>query len=246
MLAKRYVLLMSVLCSVACSQLSPFEKRDRDATNIHLQLGQHYLTMNMLDIAKENLEQALKDDSSNTLAHNTLAVLYNRIGEYDNARSEFEKALDLAPDDMGVQNNFGQFLCDRGELSRGMTLLDKAGSNPLNRNPWLALTNAGYCQLKMQQKTQAEAYFKQVLQINANYAPALLAMQKISFERSDLWAAKGYWQRALNVGEQSPESLLIALKTERALGNVELAKEYQRLLVEKFPLSVEAKQNQLQ
>ena len=32
------------------------------------------------------------------------------------------------------------------------------------------------------------------------------------------------------------------MQTERALGNVELAKEYQNLLLEKFPLSDEAKQ----
>jgi type IV pilus assembly protein PilF len=31
------------------------------------------------------------------------------------------------------------------------------------------------------------------------------------------------------------------MQTERALGNEELAKEYQNLLVEKFPLSNEAK-----
>jgi type IV pilus assembly protein PilF len=31
------------------------------------------------------------------------------------------------------------------------------------------------------------------------------------------------------------------VQTERALGNAELAKEYQNLLLEKFPLSAEAK-----
>jgi type IV pilus assembly protein PilF len=245
MLIKRNAFIISLLSAavVACSSLSPFEKQDLDAANIHLQLGQHYFNMNMLDVAKENLELALKDDSSNIAAHNTLAVLYNRIGQKDKAKDEFARALDLAPDDLGVQNNFGQFLCDRGDFKGGMELLNKAGFNPLNRQQWLALTNAGYCKLAQQQKAEAETYFKQALQVNDSYPPALLAMQKLSFQRNDLWSAKGYWQRSTKAGEQNLESLSIAVQTERALGNNELAKEYQRLLLEKFPLSNEAKQS---
>lgn len=245
MLAKSNLIIICALSAmvIACSSLSAFEKRDQDAANIHLQLGQHYLNMNMLDIAKENLELALKDDSSNVQAHNTLAVLYNRIGQYNNAREEFNTALNLASDDLGVLNNFGQFLCERGEFKQGMELLNKAAFNPLNRQQWLALSNAGYCAVAMNNKTEAENYFKQALQANETYAPALLAMQKISFQRNDLWAAKGYWQRSLKVGEQNPESLFIALKTEHALGNKAIAKEYQRLLTETFPLSHEAKQS---
>jgi type IV pilus assembly protein PilF len=92
---KRNALIFLTISAIitACSQLSSFEKHDLDAANVHLQLGQHYLAMNMLDIAKENLELALKEDSSNVPAHNTLAVLYNRIGQPENAKEEFEKAL---------------------------------------------------------------------------------------------------------------------------------------------------------
>ena len=123
-----------------------------------------------------------------------------------------------------------------------MALLTKAISTQLNDRQWLALTNAGRCQLAMKQQQSAKAYFKQALILNNTYAPALLEMQKISYQNGEYWAAKGYLQRYLSVASHTSGTLWFAMLTERALGNTALAKEYQNLLVEDFPLSDEAKQ----
>jgi type IV pilus assembly protein PilF len=147
----------------------------------------------------------------------------------------------LTPDDLGVQNNLGRFLCDHGEAQRGMALLEQAGTNPLNEKQWLALTNAGRCQLTLRQPQKAKAFFKQALAMNESYAPALLEMQKISYQNAEYWPAKAYLQKYLSVAPHTSESLWFALQTEQALGNNELANEYKKLLLEKFPLSNEAK-----
>ena len=125
--------------------------------------------------------------------------MYEKLNQSDEAKDHYETALDLTPDDLGVQNNFGRFLCEHGELEEGMALLSEASSNPLNDRQWLALTNAGRCQLSMGQKQQAENYFRQALQLNNTYAPALSEMQKIAYEKGDFWAAKGFLQRYLGV-----------------------------------------------
>jgi len=227
------------LTLIACTTAQ--EKKDANAADIYLQLGIRYLSMNKLEIAKENLERALKNDSDNAQAHNALAVLYERLNQFPEAKDQYESALKLTPDDLGVQNNFGRFLCDHGEAQKGMELLDQAATNPLNEKPWLALTNAGRCQLTMGQPQKGKAYFKQALQVNESYAPALLEMQKISYQNAEYWPAKHYLQKYLSVADHTPESLWFAIHTERALGNNELANEYQNLLLEKFPLSNEAK-----
>ena len=226
---------------IACASTGENSVKSGGSENVHLQLGVRYLSLNKLEIAKENLQQAIKDDSGNTQAHNALAFLYEKLNQIDEAQDHYETALDLAPDDLGVQNNFGRFLCERGEFEDGMALLEKASSNPLNDRQWLALTNAGRCQMAMEQKQKAEAYFRQALQLNNAYAPALLEMQKIAYQNGDFWAAKGNLQRYLGVASHTPETLWFAAQTERALGNNELANEYKNLLLEKFPLSNEAK-----
>lgn len=212
-----------------------------DSGDIHLQLGVRYLSMNKLELAKENLLLALKSNSGNAQAHNALAFLYEKLNQNDSAKQHYETALGLAPDDLGVQNNLGRFLCERGELEAGMALLAQVSSNPLNDRQWLALTNAGRCQLSLGQKQQAENYFKQALQLDNSYAPALSEMQKIAYQNGDFWAEKGYLQRYLSVASHTSETLWFAAFTERALGNRELAREYKTLLLEKFPLSKEAK-----
>lgn len=235
----RFVLGLFVTTLVACG-LASSTKSD-NSEDVHLQLGVRYLSMNKLELAKENLLLALKNNSDNTQAHNALAVLYEKLNQPDKAKDHYQIALNLTPDDLGVKNNFGRFLCEHGEFEEGMALLSEASSNPLNDRQWLALTNAGRCLLSKGQKQQAETYFRQALQLNNTYAPALSEMQKVAYQNGDFWAAKGFLQRYLGVAEHTPETLWFAAQAERALGNKELAGEYKNLLLEKFPLSNEAK-----
>jgi len=230
---------LCMLVLTAC--VTSTERKQEDAANIYLQLGVRYLTLNKLEVAKENLERALNDDSSNVQALNAMAFLYEKLNKYDDARKYYETASSLAPDDLGVQNNFGRFLCNRGDFQKGMTLLTAVSVNPLNDQQWLALTNAGRCQLALKQTQKAKTYFKQALQVNPAYAPALLEMQKISYQNGEYWAAKGYLQRYLAVADYTSESLWFAILTERELGNESEAIKYQNLLLEKYPLSNEAK-----
>jgi type IV pilus assembly protein PilF len=235
----RLALVLFVTALAACS--STGSSKDDNSDDIHLQLGVRYLSMNKLELARENLLLALKDNSGNVQAHNALAFLYEKLNQPGNAKEHYETAQGLAPDDLGVQNNFGRFLCEHGEFEEGMALLVQASSNPLNDRQWLALTNAGRCGLGMGQKAQAENYFRQALQLNSAYAPALSEMQKIAYEKGDYWAAKGFLQRYLGAAGHTAETLWVAAQAERALGNKELANEYKKLLLEKFPLSNEAK-----
>lgn len=240
-LSKVFKLLAVVLCVLGLAACASAEKKKAEV-DVYLQLGVRYLSMNKLEVAKENLEHVLAMDSNNVQAHNALGFLYEKIERYPEAREHYQTAFKLSPDDLSIQNNFGRFLCERREYDQGVALLTKAIANLLNDRPWLALTNAGLCQLGMGQQQKAKAYFKQALQVNGNYAPALLEMQKISYQNREYWLAKSYLQRYVSVGPQTAESLWIAAQTERALGNNGLANEYQTELLEKFPLSNQARQ----
>ena len=231
--------LAAVLTS--CSIWTENTAKNDSSASIYLQLGVRYLDMNKLEVAKENLQLALDKEPNNAQVHNAFAFLYEKLNDYDSAKVHYEKALNAAPDDWSVQNNFGRFLCDRGEYKSGMALLMQAISTQLNDRQWLALTNAGRCQLATKQTQSAKAYFKQALLLNEAYAPALLEMQEISYQSGDYWAAKAYLQRYLSVAEHTSGTLWFGMQTERALGNAALSKEYQNLLLEKFPLSEEAK-----
>jgi len=219
-------------------------EKKKQLADIYLQLGVRYLNLNKLESAKENLEKVIEQEPKNVQAHNALGYLYERIERYPEAKGHYQKALDLAPDDISIQNNFGRYLCERREFNEGTQLLNKAVANLLNDRAWIAMTNLGLCQLGMGDQQKAKHYFKDALQLNPNYAPALKEMQKFSYQSGEYWAAKGFLQRYLQQASHTPDTLWIAAQTEQALGNLNLADEYRRELLDKFPLSPEAKQIQ--
>lgn len=232
------VLLSSLLTACSWFSSGPAEK----PTEVYMQLGVRYMELNKLDLAKQNLQKALEKDSNNVKAHSALAFLYEKLNKLDDAKQHYETALNLSSDDIGVQNNYGRFLCERRQFDKGMVLLTQAFSNMLNDRQWLALTNAGRCQLGMGNREQAITYLKQALDQNGQYTPALLEMQKISYQIGDYRASEDYLQRYLSEANHTPETLWVGIQTEQALGNLSLANEYRNLLLEKFPNTNEARQ----
>lgn len=225
----------------SCGSLAAKSENTKQQAEIHLQLGVRYMDLNKLDSAKENLLLSIDEDSSNPQTHNALAFLYEKLQKYNDAEDEYETALDMRPDDFGIQNNFGRFLCEHGDAEKGLALLDAAINNPLNDRKWLALTNAGRCLQSQGRNQEAEGYLRQALEAKNDYAPALAAMQKISYQKKEFWAAKGYFDRYLSVAAPTAEMLYLAILTEDAVSHSDRAKDYEQSLLEKFPASSEAK-----
>jgi type IV pilus assembly protein PilF len=236
----QFIVLLLAMTLPACSWFSnsPTEK----PTDIYLQLGIRYMDLNKLELAKENLQKALEKEPNNARAHSALAFLYEKINHLDEAREHYETALGLSSDDIGIQNNYGKFLCDRRQFERGLGLLAQATSNLLNDRQWMALTNTARCHLGLGQRPQAVALLKQALDMNGQYSAALMEMQKISYQMGEYKAAEDYLQRYLGGAKHTPDTLWVGLQTEQALGNLSLANEYRALLLDKFPNSNEAKQ----
>ncbi len=250
MLPNRLRLTLRLLCclllAVSLLGCAGDAEKKKELADIYLQLGVRYLNLNKLESAKENLEKVIDQEPENVQAHNALGYLYERIARYPEAKRHYQKALDLAPDDISIQNNFGRYLCERREFDEGARLLNQAVANLLNNRAWIAMTNLGLCQLGMGDQRKAKNHFKDALQLNPNYAPALKELQKFSYHSGEYWAAKGYLQRYLQQASHTPDTLWIAVQTEQALGNQNLADEYRRELLDKFPRSPEAKQIQAQ
>jgi type IV pilus assembly protein PilF len=236
----RIVLILFTLLLASCSWFS--DKNEEKPSDVYLQLGVRYMDLNRLEIAKENFEKAIEKDNGNAKAHSAMAYLFEKINHYDDARKQYQTALDLSPDDVGIQNNFGRFLCDRREFDKGLSLLKRATDNLLNDRQWIGLTNAARCYLGKGQREKATILLRQALDMNSQYPPALSEMQKISYQIGDYQASKEYLHKYLAQANHTPETLWIAHQTEQVLGNHSLANEYRTLLLDKFPLSNEAKQ----
>lgn len=240
------IILFSFFITACISSSGSKEKlTDEQEALLYLRMGTRYLEIGMLALAKENLEIAEGIDRDNVKIQNSLAAMNEQLKEYDEAKFHYQKAVELDGSDFSVKNNFGHFLCERGDYKAGVSLLTQALKLPLNNRKWFAYTNIGLCELRAGDREKAEYNFRSALQINKIYAPALLEMQKISYYSDKYMSARAFLQRYLSVASHTPETLWFAVQTEQQLGNEKAAKGYEDQLLGVFPLSKQARQLKL-
>ncbi len=237
------IILLSILVN-ACvsSNSSKSSLSNKEEAKLYLRMGVRYLEMDMLKIAKENLETAESIDPNSATIHNSLGALYERLKMFSDARQQYQKAVALDADDAAAKNNYGRFLCERGNYEEGMELLNEALALPLNNRKWFTYTNIGRCELRNGKKGLAEANFRKALQANKYFSPALFEMQKISYLSKKYMSARAFLERYLSVATHNASTLWYAVQTERALGNKKLAESYMEKLNALFPTSKEAQQ----
>ncbi len=232
--------LLACLELVACSGSPPKDPNERSATELYMLKGVQYMEHGRLDVAQQDLQHAVELDDHNVEAHNALGVLYGRLGQPQAAEEHFKRALSLDENNLSVANNYGRMLCAQGKSEQAMKLFRSAFESRLYATPWLALTNAGICAINTGAKADGEAYLRKALDANPSFAPALLEMAKLSQANGAHLSARGFLQRFESAAEPTPESLLIGVQTEQALGNFNDADQYLDKLQRLFPDSKEA------
>lgn len=239
-----YALLIAAVLVTACASSAQREdvRSDEKAARINVQLGARYLDQGNLELASIKLERALKQDPRLATAHWTYALLQIRLGRPKMAERHFRKAIELDPEDSLAHNAYGAFLCDAGRLSEAQGQFEQALANPLYDRPETALTNAGVCALKESNAKKAEDYFRQALDKNPRFAPALYEMARLTYEQHNYAQTRDYLGRYEKAAGHNAHTLWLAVQTETELGNRSAAGSYALQLKHKYPDSREAAQ----
>jgi len=233
------VSLLGTACSPVATQRDSGDGSQTPA-EINTQLGIEYMRQGMYEASLEKLEKALRQDPSLPVAHSSIAILYEQLGETELADKHYRKAYNLNPKDPMVLNNYGQYLCRNGRLDEADEMFRKALQDPLYRYPEMILTNAGLCADKRPDIELAEKYFRQALQKNPSFQPALRQMVRTSFARQQYLATRAYLQRLQELAPLTPEFLWIGVRAESALGDQNASSSYALLLKNQFPESEQA------
>lgn len=238
----RIVALSLLLAVGGCASTSDsqFGAQPKEAAQLNAQLGAQYLRNDRLQLAKSKLDKALMQDSKNADAHAVYALLSMRLNQPEQARDHFETALDLRSGDPQILNNYGTFLCDQGDHEAGIDSFLRAAENPLYETPSYAYANAGRCALGAGQVDVAQAHLRHALELDPRLASALYDLARLEFQRGRLERARSYIERYHEVATPAPESLWLASRVERALGNRANADEYGKRLLREFPDSPQA------
>jgi type IV pilus assembly protein PilF len=216
------------------------DKDRRRAAELNTQLGREYMTRGQYEIALEKLKKATESDNGYAPAHTLLAVLYETLGEDENAGKHFEAAVRADPDNGDVNNNYGAFLCRTGRPERVDRYFLTALDDPFYQTPAVALANAGACAVQRGDLAQAETYLRQALAYDPDFPDALLSLAALNYEQGELLRARAFLQRFDGVAEMTAESLLLGYRIETGLGNPRDATLYRSELIQQFPSAPEA------
>lgn len=212
----------------------PTEPDLREAARTNTQLGTEYARQGNFDLALEKLKRAVEQDPGYAPAQGAIALVYARRGDDSKAESHFRRALSLDSKDSFARNNFAVFLCGRGKVREGEKLLLETARDRQYTAPEAAWTNAGIC-VRRDDPEKSEQYFREALNANGNYAPALLEMADLAAQKKDWLRVRAFLQRRDRLAPATAQSLLLGLQAERALGDDEAAATLQRRLRSEFP-----------
>ena len=210
------------------------------AAQTHTQLAAAYMKQGRLKEADEALHKALGFDDKYIPAHTMLGILNWRIDRLPQADKEFRAAIALDPSNGDTNNNYGQFLCETGKPQDAMRYFKRALADPFYRTPELANANAGTCLLGGSDYADAEPYLRKALELDPDFASALLGMARLDYRKGEAFQARGYLQRFESAGQATPESLLLGYQIAIRLGDKETAANYSSRLQDQFPNSAQA------
>lgn len=191
----------------------------RNRARIHTELAAAYFDRGNMGVALEELRTAIEADPTYAPAFNVLGLVHMELRENAVAQQHFERALRLSPNDPDINNNYGWFLCETGREEQSIGYFLAALKNPLYNTPARSYVNAGLCALRKNNERDAFDYFQRALRSEPDNVQALLSLASIQHKRGQLESARNYISRVNKLMEPTAESLWLALRIERKLGD---------------------------
>ncbi len=238
-MSKMRLLLSVVLIAFVLGGCASQAERDgvdtRKAAQFNAELGLRYMVQGKDEMAMEKLKRALEYNPDLAIAHHYMAELYRRLGKADDADEHYRRAMELAPDDSSIKNNYGIFLCANKQYDKGEKYLLKALEDPVYPERAQAYENLGQCMHDKGDMAKAEKYFRSALQTNPRMPGSLLAMADISLKEKNYISARAFLQRYEAIAQHNAQSLWLGIQIERVMGNKDALSSYALSLKNKFP-----------
>ncbi|HET9595735.1 MAG TPA: tetratricopeptide repeat protein [Anaeromyxobacteraceae bacterium] len=133
--------LLALAAAAAACAHGPSPKQ-REASDIHYQLGAEALSQNRRADALREFEQAIEANPENANAWLGRGIVRQFFGKTEEAERDFRRSLELAATP-SAHNALGQLLAATGRLEQAVSEFDKALEDMTWRDAYLARCNRG-------------------------------------------------------------------------------------------------------
>ncbi len=225
---------------LSCAGLPPGNVNSLNTTaaaETRRQLGLEYLARGDLNAARFNLEKAVNSAPEDYRAQLAMALYEQKIGENRAAKQRYQYAMQLAPENGTVLNNYGAFLCGLGHYVAAQQQFGMAAALPDYAQVADSFENAGYCFLKADNVHKAKEFLSTALKYDADKGEFLLAEAKKQCEEGRHARAQLLLDIYQNSLPASAESLWLQIRFAALTNRHDTVRNYGRQLAQNFPHS---------
>lgn len=206
---------------------------------IRLELAVGYLEQGQTNVALDEVKLAIAADPRSAEAFSLRGLIYMRLNDFGLARDSFNRGILLNPRDGNILHNLGWLACQESRYPEAMVNFDKALTAPNYAGPAKTYLAKGICLLRSGDTKQAENNFQRSFELDASNPIATFNLANLLYKRNDLVRSQFYIRRLNNNDYVNAESLWLAVKIEKKMGNNSGVNQLAERLRKQFPTSRE-------
>ncbi|MBL8346748.1 MAG: type IV pilus biogenesis/stability protein PilW [Rubrivivax sp.] len=212
---------------------------DRRA-RVRLELAALHFGRGQYNTALDELKLALAANPDMPEAHGLRALIYASLGEPAVAEEAFKRALELNPRDADTMHNYAWFLCQQRRYDDAEATFLRTTALPNYGEVQRTLLARGVCQARAGRWVEAERTLSRSYELDPSNPVTAYNLSDVLLRRGELERARFYVRRINQVPEAvTAQSLWLAARIERRMGNMEGLQDFGRQLRERFPQSPE-------
>ena len=212
-------MMMACLLLQSCQYDKTKAIQSSEAASYNTQLGLAYLKQGLRARAKRKLLTALKQAPNSPEVNASMAWFMEQSGELENAQRFYQKAMAAAPRKGAQLNNYGAFLCRRGQYKQADTYFLKAIRDVGYEHTAGSYENAGLCAAAIPEYSKAAVYFKKALEQDPSRKQSLYEWVNIEVKLGHQDKACSILQEHESLAQSDPALVALATKvSQRSCG----------------------------
>ncbi len=216
------------------------ETPQRRRARIRLELAVGYFEQGRVEVALDEVKQALASDPAYSPAYNLRGLIFMRLNEPRQAEDSFRRALALDARDGDTLHNFGWLQCQQGRFDESFRALRQALENPLYGGRAKSFMALGLCQSRAGRFEDSEQSLSRSYELDAANPVTGYNLALLLLRRNELPRAQFYIRRLNNSDLANAESLWLGIRVEQRLSDRVAMDQLAEQLRKRYPQSREA------
>jgi type IV pilus assembly protein PilF len=226
---------------VTASDESDASKRAR----VRMELAAAYFGRGQMTTALDQVKLAIQADPTLGAAFNLRGLIYANLGEHALAEESFRQALKFDANDADALQNFGWYLCQQKRYDEADALFARALTVPRYAHGARTLLAQGVCQAFAGRLDIAEETLGKSYELEPGNPSTGVNLAEVLYRRGEYQRARFYIRRVNAMPDVSnAQTLWLAARIERKMGNAAGVQAFGRQLQERFPEARETGQYQ--